>query len=167
MSFRLGMPSLPSLPMDGRVHREEDFTSARLAYNRNSRPNLADAGLTLQDAASTASPSTSPALQRRRVAFPDPVAFRCDVPSVAPRSLILIILLYQIPRGGPQCPSRATAPRITWLRTIPGGTMGLLAPVAYPRHRHLHRRPESLYSGGSSRNTCGRKRLVPTAQSLL
>lgn len=80
MSFMIGLPVY-----DGRTHREEEITHARLLAQR-----AAAARASQQDPSSTSaavdpmndtpaktpSPAMSPAPQRRHVVFPDPVAFR-------------------------------------------------------------------------------------------
>lgn len=80
MSFRLNLP-------DGRAHREEDVTQARLAAMRNSTlaattpregtPLPGDMRLDGSLSVDTSSPALSPGPGRRHVVFPDPVAFRC------------------------------------------------------------------------------------------
>lgn len=79
MSFRLNLP-------DGRAHREEDVTQARLAAMRNSTlaattsregtPLPGDMRLDGSLSVDTSSPALSPGPGRRHVVFPDPVAFR-------------------------------------------------------------------------------------------
>jgi len=74
MSFRFGLPNLQAL--DGRAHREEELTSARMASQQ--RPLAADvhapeAAVVPQTESPV--PMSSPP-QRRLVVFADPVAFR-------------------------------------------------------------------------------------------
>ncbi|KAJ0122448.1 hypothetical protein J7T55_002961 [Diaporthe amygdali] len=79
MSFRLNLP-------DGRAHREEDVTQARLAAMRNptltaatpreGTPMPGDMRLDGSLSVDTSSPALSPGPGRRHVVFPDPVAFR-------------------------------------------------------------------------------------------
>ncbi|KAI3394626.1 hypothetical protein diail_2490 [Diaporthe ilicicola] len=79
MSFRLNLP-------DGRAHREQDVTQARLAAMRNSAltattsrevtPMPGDMRLDGSLYVDTSSPAPSPGPGRRHVVFPDPVAFR-------------------------------------------------------------------------------------------
>lgn len=85
--------ALPYSTMDGRIHREEEVTLARIASQQQGRANnilvttasnkiqgiSASAGLGLDDMhEERTSRSTSPALQKnkRRVVLPDPVAFK-------------------------------------------------------------------------------------------
>lgn len=76
MSFMIGLPVY-----DGRTHREEEITHARLLAQRAARASQQDPNSTSTDpmndtSAKTPSPAMSPAPQRRHVVFPDPVAFR-------------------------------------------------------------------------------------------
>ncbi|KAK4191886.1 hypothetical protein QBC35DRAFT_280380 [Podospora australis] len=73
MSIRLTFPAA----LDGRVHREEDFTLARTGSHRNARPAVPAAEATA-GTATTKRPSLSapPAKGRRRVVLPDPIAFK-------------------------------------------------------------------------------------------
>ena len=64
---------------DGRLPRDEDQASARGSQNRLSRSNTVDgtaapAELQLQNGAADSTAAAT--VQRRRVVFPDPVAFR-------------------------------------------------------------------------------------------
>jgi len=78
MAFRF------SFPYDGRAHREEELTAARLAAQHQTgmrqpiRP--LDGAATpvekLEGSAEPASPTPSPQSGRRNVVFADPVAFR-------------------------------------------------------------------------------------------
>ncbi|KAH8883662.1 hypothetical protein GQ53DRAFT_427388 [Thozetella sp. PMI_491] len=78
-TFRLPFPMV-----DGRVHREEELTLARLNAAKNARassidtPASAPAGLQLVNPMQSidSTPAASPSPQRRRIALPDPVAFR-------------------------------------------------------------------------------------------
>lgn len=91
MSFRLNLP-------DGRAHKEEDVTQARLAAMRNSTlaattpregtPLPGDMKLDGSLSVDTSSPALSPGPGRRHVVFPDPVAFRCALRPI-PASLFL------------------------------------------------------------------------------
>lgn len=86
MSFRLNLP-------DGRAHKEEDVTQARLAAMRSSTlaattsregtPLPGDMRLDGSLSVDTSSPALSPGPGRRHVVFPDPVAFRC-APRISP-----------------------------------------------------------------------------------
>lgn len=75
MSFRLTFPA----PLDGRLHREEELTLARVASQRNARTAAgleAHAGASL-DGSGRASTSMSPTPpKKKRVVLPDPVAFK-------------------------------------------------------------------------------------------
>jgi hypothetical protein len=80
MAFnRLGFPASA---MDGRLHREEELTLARVNSRRNGQPvsnqgTTVSAGSKLEGSSEErASPSTLPAPQKRRVVLPDPVAFK-------------------------------------------------------------------------------------------
>lgn len=85
MSFRISLP-------DGRAHKEEELTQARLAAHRSSvraasmprdtpstngdpMPKL-DGTLSPSLDTSLSTPAMSPGPGRRHVVFPDPVAFR-------------------------------------------------------------------------------------------
>lgn len=76
MSFMIGLPVY-----DGRTHREEEITHARMLAQRAARANGQEPGSAVTApmndmSAKTPSPAMSPAPQRRHVVFPDPVAFR-------------------------------------------------------------------------------------------
>lgn len=96
MSFR------PSLP-DGRAHKEEDITQARLAAQRNSMratstprntpPMAGELKLDGSLSVDSASPALSPGPDRRNVVFPDPVAFRLASHILYPVALSLWLLL--------------------------------------------------------------------------
>lgn len=76
MSFRIPFP-VPST--DGRLHREEDLTLARLASQRNARSAALETPLPSGSKLSRsgeASPTRSPALPQRQIVLPDPVTFR-------------------------------------------------------------------------------------------
>lgn len=76
MAFRLPFP-VPST--DGRVHREEELTLARLASQRNARSAALETPASSAprlDPSGDASPAGSPAIQQRHIVLPDPVAFR-------------------------------------------------------------------------------------------
>lgn len=67
MSLRL---AFPTAALDGRVHREEELTLARTTTHRKPSDGPATATATAGD------PTVPPAAGRRRVALPDPVAFK-------------------------------------------------------------------------------------------
>lgn len=85
MSFRISLP-------DGRAHKEEEVTQARLSASRNSvratstprdTPPMNGEQLPKLDGAlspfldtTLSTPALSPGPGRRHVVFPDPVAFR-------------------------------------------------------------------------------------------
>ncbi|KAK4155567.1 hypothetical protein C8A00DRAFT_41842 [Chaetomidium leptoderma] len=74
MSLRL---SFPTAAFDGRIHREEELTQARTALQQQQR-NATPAVLETPDGAAAMGsvPAAPPSTGRRRVALPDPVAFR-------------------------------------------------------------------------------------------
>lgn len=85
MSFRL--PVLPAV--DGRVHREEEITFARLASHRQRLGNDLIASSSPEEQSTgngtmgTAPPVLVPtSVGRRRVVLPDPVAFRSVLLSI-------------------------------------------------------------------------------------
>ncbi|KXX75628.1 Protein STB2 [Madurella mycetomatis] len=76
MSLKL---TFPTTALDGRVHREEELTLARTASQRQHPANSAEPETpvdTVDPPAMDTSPAAPPNPNRRRVALPDPVAFK-------------------------------------------------------------------------------------------
>lgn len=88
MSFRI---PFPATSMDGRIHREEELSLARRASYRNAKATSVETPTSsapkLSRHVEASPPTGSPALQRRHIALPDPVAFKYVSLYLIPHSL--------------------------------------------------------------------------------